>query len=221
MRFLSNQNTWLAAFIVLSGAMAIDGDAVGTQPPTPTQATNVRPLPSGSLDPVRNDFATPNSPGAIAIGMAEGTRTIDGGITSAYAGHTDPGNAAANIGSFSCQPSTCQSRSPERADAELLAKRLQPEIEKLIVSHPQFSRLEAWVYADLLVQAPLAAKAFKEEYTATDRARGFDGIVDARVRAFHNGGKLDAPGFGNSLSALRADQTRRTRALATKMLETP
>lgn len=221
MKFLSSQNTWLAAFVVLSGAMAIDGDAIGTQPPALTQPTNVRPLPSGSLAPVRNDFATPNSPGAIAIGMAEGTRTIDGGITSAYAGHTDPGNAAANVGSFSCQPSTCQSRSPERADAELLAKRLQPEIEKLIVTHPQFSRFEAWVYADLLVQAPLAAKAFKEGYTAADRARGLDGLIDARVRAFHNGDKLDAPGFGNSLSALRADQTRRTRALTAKILETP
>lgn len=219
-RLLLSTNFWLGSLIVVTGAMAIDMDAVSQPDPSAApQSEHTRPLPAGDLSQIRLDFATPNSPGAIGVGMAEGTRTIGGGITSAYGGHTDPGNGAPNVGSFSCQPGTCTERSPERADAELLAKRLQPALEKLIISHPQFSRLEAWVYADLLVQAPLAAKAFIEAYDAADRARGLDGIVDARVRAFHRpDGTLDAPGFGDDLAALRADQMRRTRALAAKML---
>lgn len=44
-----------------------------------------------------------DSPIAIAIGMAEGTRTLDGGKTAAYYWHKDPGNGANNFGTFSYQ----------------------------------------------------------------------------------------------------------------------
>jgi len=44
-----------------------------------------------------------DSPIAIAIGMAEGTRTVDGGKTAAYYWHEDPGNGANNFGTFSYQ----------------------------------------------------------------------------------------------------------------------
>ena len=44
-----------------------------------------------------------DSPIAIAIGMAEGTRTVDGGKTAAYYWHADPGNGANKFGTFSYQ----------------------------------------------------------------------------------------------------------------------
>jgi hypothetical protein len=192
----------------------VTGGATSTTPTTPPSFA----LPQAAVisnSAIANDFADANSPGAIGVGVSEGTRTPDGGVTSAYEGHTDPGNAAPNVGSFSCQPGTCSSRTPREADAELLAKRLQPALAKAVIARPDLTRLEAWVYADMLVQAPLAGEAWLKDYKPSDRARGMDGIVDARVRAFSKpDGTLDAPGFDNDISRLRADQMRRTRALA-------
>jgi len=193
-------------------AIATDAAPVRISSAAPTFA-----LPSSPVARTSDlqDFRDANSPGSIAVGVAEGTRTADGGITSAYEGHTDPGNAAPNVGSFSCQPSTCQSRTPREADAELLANRIRPALSKAAIARPDLTRLEQWVYADMLVQAPLAAGAWLQGYSEADRARGLDGIADARTRAFYNpAGQLDAPGFGNDLARLRADQMRRTRAIA-------
>lgn len=204
---------------LISGSLLISiglvtGGATSSIPTTPPSFA----LPQSTVisnSAIANDFRDANSPGAIAVGVAEGTRTPDGGVTSAYKGHTDPGNAAPNVGTFSCQPGTCSSRTPREADAELLTKRLQPALSKAVIARPDLTRLEAWVYADMLVQAPLAGEAWLKDYNTADRSRGLDGIVDARVRAFHNpAGQLEAPGFGNDIARLRADQMRRTRALA-------
>lgn len=65
---------------------------------------------------------------AIAIGHAEGNRTIDGGKTANYSGHRDPGNSAANLGTFSWQTGGCST--PEQCDQRGL-ERLQQYREKL------------------------------------------------------------------------------------------
>ena len=165
------------------------------------------------------DFRSPNSIGSIAIGLAEGTRTIDGGTTPGYDGHTDPGNAASNVGTFSCQ--VCVKRTPAAADEELLRKQLRPQLEKLRISHPTLTRFEAWIALDIQVQAPAVLPGFLAALPE-NRARGLDGIVDARVSGFYRtDGTLDAPGFGNDLARLRADQMRRSRAIATAYAALP
>jgi LysM repeat protein len=62
------------------------------------------------LDPSRGS----QSPAAIIIGNAEGTRLPNGATTRAYGGHIDPGNSAANRGSFSLQ--NAGNRTPEQSD---------------------------------------------------------------------------------------------------------
>lgn len=59
---------------------------------------------------------------AIVVGSAEGTRTIDGGKTSLYEGHTDPGNGVWNRGSFSYQFGNEENLSPQEASKRQFAK---------------------------------------------------------------------------------------------------
>ncbi|NJN60517.1 MAG: hypothetical protein HC795_02330 [Coleofasciculaceae cyanobacterium RL_1_1] len=76
-------------------------------------------------------FGQVDAPGAIAIGMAEGTRTIDGVRTAAWYGHTDPGNANYNVGTFSSQNTAL---SPELADDQEL-QRIREKLSILFESN--------------------------------------------------------------------------------------
>jgi hypothetical protein len=158
-------------------------------------------------------FATPEAPGVIAIGMAEGTRTVDGGKTSAYWGHTDPGNGKHNLGSFSYQHGAA---SPEHADA-LQLQRMYPYIAAMQTfanDHGMsLSALELVAGIDLATQAPLAAQNYLANLKEA-KAQGFAGmeaIFEARSYSYINpyNGQLEASGFGNDWGRLRFDQARR------------
>lgn len=64
-----------------------------------------------------------DSPIAIAIGMAEGTRTLDGGKTAAYYWHEDPGNGVNNFGTFSYQHLPPDKTQEVERQSGLMAKR--------------------------------------------------------------------------------------------------
>lgn len=58
------------------------------------------------------------SPIGKIIGLAEGNRTPDGGLTDAYHGHTDPGNGAWNVGNYSVNAEYYTCSTPEDADEQ-------------------------------------------------------------------------------------------------------
>lgn len=158
-------------------------------------------------------FATPDSPGSIAIGAAEGTRTSNGETTAIYWGHTDPGNGLANQGTFSYQHGA---KNPREADWIQL-KRLRGQVEYLQQQAEnlgvKLSVLDLVAGADLANQSPLAAMDYVGHLQKL-HAKGFMGIeaiLEARVQSFVNPktGVLEAGGFGNSWQRLRHDQLRR------------
>ncbi|MEO1182663.1 MAG: hypothetical protein AAFX51_17890, partial [Cyanobacteria bacterium J06636_28] len=63
---------------------------------------------------------------AKTVGSAEGTRTPNGGYTSAYYGHVDPGNGVWNLGSFSYQHGAS---SPKQADRKQLTRLRQQALD--------------------------------------------------------------------------------------------
>ncbi len=158
-------------------------------------------------------FATPDAPGVLAIGTAEGTVTASGQLTSSYWGHTDPGNGAHNLGTFSYQHGA---PTPRQADWRQL-RRLQGQVETILgqaqEQRVKLSPLELVAGADLLNQAPAAGMSYVENLKKA-RARGIPGInavLEARVMSFVNPetGVLEASGFGNNWEVLRQDQWRR------------
>ncbi len=158
-------------------------------------------------------FATPDAPGVLAIGTAEGTVTASGQLNSSYWGHTDPGNGANNLGTFSYQHGA---PTPRQADWRQL-RRLQRQVETILgqaqEQNVKLSALELVAGADLLNQAPAAGMSYVENLKKA-RARGNQGInavLEARVMSFVNPetGVLEASGFGNNWEVLRQDQWRR------------
>lgn len=158
---------------------------------------------------------------AVAIGVAEGTRTPDGGKTPAYYGHQDPGNDRRNLGTFSFQG---EASSPEDADRiwlERMRTTLLPAyLQACALGHldPGTPLLAAAV-CDLYTQSPAACTApggLLEQIARGEVRPDLEGLIEARCRAYVDpgSGELDAPGFGNDAARLRADQTRRMRALA-------
>ena len=59
-----------------------------------------------------------NSPIGRIVGLAEGNRTADGGLTPNYNGHTDPGNGAWNMGNYSVNGAYYKASSPQDADTQ-------------------------------------------------------------------------------------------------------
>jgi len=149
-------------------------------------------------------FADRNSPGYVAIGHAEGTRTATGKETSLYYGHPDPANGLRNRG-------TCSDQG--RAAGEDITVAEQKCLERTVSRIPRISKKlkeagvpaeknkEAFVNGvDLWNQAsPVVSDRFsKETYPQAIRKglTGEEAIVQARVEAFRNEeGKLDASGL--------------------------
>lgn len=158
-------------------------------------------------------FATPDAPGVLAIGTAEGTVTASGQLTSSYWGHTDPGNGANNLGTFSYQHGA---PTPRQADWRQL-RRLQGQVETILgqaqEQRVKLSALELVAGADLLNQAPAAGMSYVENLKkARDRGtQGINAVLEARVMSFINPetGALEASGFGNNWEVLQQDQWRR------------
>ncbi len=158
---------------------------------------------------------------AWAVGGAEGTRTPTGAINPAYFGHTDPGNRAWNMGTFSYQHGAA---TPEEADQKQL-KRLQHQGEVLrqraLDQGLNLTLEETLNGLDLANQSPLAAigRVGYIERLAEAKANGHEGaeaIVIARTRAYINPktGHWNAPGLGNTEASIRRDQQRRANAVA-------
>ncbi|KQW49672.1 MULTISPECIES: TIGR02594 family protein [unclassified Roseateles] len=218
-----------------------------TQPPAaaaPT-ATATAAQAGGTLDLRR--FTDPalgsNAAAAIVIGHAEGTRRPDGGFTAAYGGHTDPGNAAHNRGSFSYQHAANSPADADRRQLQTLQGQL-PAYEaaaRRAGLDPSNARL-ASAYLDLYNQSPTASQRFLNQLgtlrgqpitAATLTNLRVNSFVDAATgeRFRLSNGNLAGGGFAtiarNQLgrapteaevqAVIRADQQRRTNAVETAL----
>ncbi len=164
-------------------------------------------------------FANSESLGAIALGMAEGTRTLEGGFTSKYFGHQDYGNGKQNLGTFAYQHGAS---SPEEADLKQLknlrswADQIQQEAKNNQVKWGLFEILAG---VDLFNQAPAAGKYYVRHLKECQEQNKLeqDAVLCARLKSYHNPrtGELEAGGFNNDLEHLKWDQQRRLRAILT------
>jgi murein DD-endopeptidase MepM/ murein hydrolase activator NlpD len=146
-----------------------------------------------------------------AIGNAEGTKDDNCQPNSAYFGHTDPGNGAANLGAFSYQHGASSPREADAKQIKRLRKAEQSIQQKAVEKFGQPLSKAALVNAlDLWNQAPLTGDDFVAHLRTADPSP--QEIIDARSRSFVDParGQLDAPGLGNSEETVRHDQTRRT-----------
>ena len=167
----------------------------------------------GSRELLQMLFATPDAPGSIAIGAAEGTRTTRGRTTDIYWGHADPANGVRNLGTFSYQHGASSAREADWIQLKRLrgqVEQLQSEADELGV---KLSPLELVAGADLANQSPVAALDYVDrlkEFRAKG-LRGMEAVLEARIQSFVNPetGVLEAGGFGNSWDILRHDQSRR------------
>ncbi|WP_255217464.1 LysM peptidoglycan-binding domain-containing protein [Myxococcus sp. AM010] len=200
------------------------GSAQGTvaQGVTPAGTAGV----SGTQNGYRNIDLTAfrqggsNSESAIVVGTSEGNRTPNGGFTASYGGHTDPGNAKHNRGSFSYQGGGANS--PSHAD-EIWNRelgRVTPQYQRAAerAGLDPNNALLASTFYDLHTQSPRAAQNFlnRELPRLAQDPRGVtpEALVDARVNAFRtDNGQISASGFNHDEQRLRADQTRRETAL--------
>ena len=174
------------------------------------------------------ELSSPDSTLSVAIGNAEGTRTVDGGKTRAYGGHKDPGNDAHNTGTFSYQRGPASS--PEDADAKQLAnfRATLPRYEAAARAaglDPKNPLLAA-AFFDSFNQSEAAGLGWKDSTTGKGLLGEFDwlakngitkdNLIEARVRSYHNtSGRIEAPGLDlnkngtTTLEEVRTDQGRR------------
>lgn len=190
--------------------------------PVPLGNAAMAPLPLPPLSPeVAPLFAGgENSVVAIAVGHAEGTRTVEGERTLAYYGHVDPGNQVWNQGTFSYQH---EARSPEEADQKQLV-RLQEQAKELhslaFEKGITFTPTELLNGIDLANQAPQAAldRGYVDWLAEAQKMglQGEEAVLWARTRSFldPDTGRWNAPGLGNSVQSITWDQARRQRAIA-------
>lgn len=163
-----------------------------------------------SVDGIREDELSDRDL-ICAIGAAEGTRDDNCYPTDAYNGHTDPGNGADNLGSFSYQHGA---DSPQDADKRQLARLRLAEKDLQAQAQTKFgkplSKPAIGAALDLWNQSPAAGSSFVSHLpSATPTGQQ---IIEARSKSYINPatGRLDAPGLGNDPDQVRGDQTRRT-----------
>ena len=180
---------------------------------------NLRPAFSGI-----NGVSSINDPFVIAIGVNEGTRTLDGGTTSHFRGHIDPGDGALNRGTFSYAPErfgTDPNMTPEQADIEYMSNltaaqnKYAPILEQMgYQPGTQDYAIAMFNILDLTVQAPLTVPEFVNIglKNLVGQPLNRNNVGDARAYAFYHPvtGQLHAEGFKNNFEALRADQRARS-----------
>jgi len=184
-----------------------------------------------------------NSPIAVAIGNAEGTRQPDGAKTAAYYWHQDPGNGADNFGTFSYQHFPAVRTQAVRAEANAIAKREVAAAQQLpeLADQAQMQRLFGF-YQQLQRQAQTSGLVL----TPLEILNGLDLINQSEAAGLSPGGYVDhlaqmrnleedseeqikearswsywhperkawdAPGLGNGYSYIRRDQERRFEAV--------
>lgn len=151
---------------------------------------------------IRELFASPTAPGAIAVGVAEGNLTPSGEPTAIYLrGHTDPGNFATNRGF--CSWNKANGISIAEADRRCLealqwhSVAIENQLLHLEI-HPEHHKTAITMGTDLWNQSNSAGPNFPFKYKAA-KDQGFDGqqaYIWARVEAFRNKQQqLDASGL--------------------------
>jgi LysM repeat protein len=150
--------------------------APGVQAPVAKDPEGQAPVaPKGPVGPTTSgqinlkEFFDPKkgskSPAAIVIGNAEGNRRPDGSFTASASGHTDPGNNAANVGSFSKQGMAGSTiEQADRAQLKVLSGQIptyQAAVQKAGLD-PN-NALLASSYFDLYNQSPTAAARFLDQ----------------------------------------------------------
>lgn len=186
--------------------------ATQTQSPVQGPASTTR----GQLN-LQDQFSSPDSTLSVAIGNAEGNRTVNGGRTRSYGGHTDPGNGAHNRGTFSYQGRGAST--PEQAD-QIQLRRLQGQIPAYQAAaqraglDPNNPRLQA-AYFDLYNQSPRMAGRFLQRMGTQLGGRELTPENLARARAnasFDDRGRFTSTGLHTPERAYR-DQLRRENAM--------
>ncbi len=171
---------------------------------------DIEPYLTGKL-PERPESELSDRALVCSIGAAEGTRDEDCNPTAAYRGHIDPGNGAENLGSFSYQHGAS---SPAEADRRQLARLRHAENDLQAQAEAKFgqplSKPALGVALDLWNQSPVAGESFVEHLPFANPTG--EQIVKARTQSYVDPatGRLDAPGLGNRLEQVEADQARRT-----------
>jgi len=220
--------------VTFGGGTPRGAQTTGTpqQAPTTPRAettTPVRPGATGangfrSISPEDFRRGGTDSLAAITIGTAEGNRTARGGFRNSFNGHTDPGNAAHNIGSFSVQGNKARQAGgdPRRADEIQLRElaSVTPAFEQAARQaglDPHNSLLLASYY-DMQTQSPATATAFLRELPRLAREGvTVENITDARVRAFHNNGKTGGWHAPSQQHRVQPDAERRMNALVSAL----
>lgn len=160
-----------------------------TDPSTPTSTAGDRE----SMAELPVDWWTQgsDSPIAIAIGMAEGTRLVDGGKTAAYYWHEDPGNGANNFGTFSYQHLPASKTLEVDRQAGGTAKREVAKDEGLaeLSDRLQLQRLQKF-YAQLQQQATQK----NIQLTSLELLNGLDLANQSEAAALSPGGYIDRLG---------------------------
>ena len=112
-------------------------------------------------------MTTPKHPYFVSIGIAEGTRTPDGGYTKAWFGHTDPGDGNANRGTVSGGRGPTAGMTPEQVDNYYMKTltTLSLAAAPVLQSYGMKPNAQVWHralfnYLDLYVQSPVAARDF-------------------------------------------------------------
>ena len=146
-------------------------------------------------------FVTAQSPGAIAVGAAEGNLTPTGEITGLYYGHIDPGNHVTNRG-FCSWNGAAHLTVAEANQRCLLALQQHATITEQqlreLSLNPSNDPAAVVNGTDLWNQSDQAGPEFASKYQQA-LAQGLSGskaLVAARVEAFRNSaGQLDAGGL--------------------------
>lgn len=189
------------------------------EPQAPVNGTSPSRGPGRGMN-LASELSSPNSTLSVAIGNAEGNRTVNGGTTGSYGGHIDPGNRAHNLGTFSFQ--TKQDRNVSNAaeaDAVQL-RRLRGQIPAFEAACQKAGvdannpRLQA-AYFDLWNQSPNMAKRFlgRMQSQLGGKELSVENITKARVNSTRNAfGIFTSTGLKNPAKAYQ-DQLRRENAL--------
>lgn len=112
-------------------------------------------------------MTSPKHPYFVSIGIAEGTRTPNGGYTKAWFGHTDPGDGNSNRGTVSGGRGPTAGMTPEQVDNYYMNKltSLSLAVAPILQSYGMKPNAQVWHralfnYLDLYVQSPVAARDY-------------------------------------------------------------
>jgi LysM repeat protein len=188
----------------------------GAEPTPRTQGTK-----NGKSFNLQKELSSADSILSIAIGNAEGNRTVTGAKTASYGSHVDPGNGKKNLGNFSYQAyQNPNVKTPAQADQAQLGvlRSFQPKYEAACRKagiDPNNPRMQA-AFFDLANQcSPKIWGRFLERLPQTMAGKEItvDNLIKARHNALFDDRKVfTATGLKTPTRAL-ADQTRRMRAM--------